>query len=706
MPSQFRSKERPHALILAEDVSSASKFAEALSANDFTYSIANPAGNRSATLNLQDCQAVFLLGLKRPDKLLWKDLVEYVKNGGGVGVIPGGEEMELNSYAIDEARSILPGTWQKLVTQTIPVSWNLASANSQHALMRPFEEWRGQSSKIDFVLAPRVANRYWEAEPRNQDKTMVLVNYNDDKGRPALLERLSDPRRIRSGRVLMFTTTFDPRRPAWNNYLDPVTSFYPVVVGLSAGYLAHGYVQQLKLEAPRPARSSPFYSPDGKWIAFVASDVPPTWPGHKRIHVVPAVGGTARPLSDTADGFGRYSELVGWSAEGTRLFFTEAQGTNLKLLAMPVFRADVANERDPAGRKQKFPPRIVDVSSAPPYLIKLGDGMSQGGVSLNASRTMFGFGWEQLDRAPEAFITSVPKESNSGIRVLPKTAQVSRVNDELLKEPLGRTEVITWKSSKNDLAIEGLLTYPVGYDKDKRYPLLLVIHGGPMGAFMQTFDGSAGPYPVAAFASRGYAVLRPNPRGSSGYGAKFRYANRGDWGGGDYHDLMTGVDRVINMGVGDPNRMGVMGWSYGGFMTSWTITQTRRFKAASVGAGVTNLISFTGTADIPGFLPDYFRGEFWDDFETYRAHSPMFHIKGANTPTLIQHGEKDERVPLSQGQELYNALKRQGTITKMVVYPRTPHGIEEPRLLLDCMERNMEWFERHVLGAKGAFPTP
>jgi dipeptidyl aminopeptidase/acylaminoacyl peptidase len=255
--------------------------------------------------------------------------------------------------------------------------------------------------------------------------------------------------------------------------------------------------------------------------------------------------------------------------------------------------------------------------------------------------------------------------------------------------------VVRWNSA-DGLEVEGLLTYPVGYEKGKRYPLLLVIHGGPMGVFTQSHVAAPGPYPVAAFAARGYAVLRPNVRGSSGYGKKFRYANYGDWGGGDYRDLMTGVDAMIERGVADPDRLGVMGWSYGGFMTSWVITQTKRFKAASVGAGVTNLMSFTGTADIPSFLPDYFGGEFWDRFDAYRGHSAMFHVKGVSTPTLIQHGERDERVPLSQGQELYNALKRQGCTVQMVVYPRTPHGIEEPKLLLDCMNRNLEWFDRHV----------
>ena len=180
---------------------------------------------------------------------------------------------------------------------------------------------------------------------------------------------------------------------------------------------------------------------------------------------------------------------------------------------------------------------------------------------------------------------------------------------QAVQAPLGRTDVIRWKAP-DGLAIEGLLTYPAGYTQGKRVPLLVIVHGGPTGVFTQSFIGTPGPYPIAIFASRGYAVLRCNVRGSSGYGRKFRYANYQDWGGGDYRDIMSGVDHVIGMGVADADRLGIMGWSYGGYMTSWVITQTKRFKAASVGAGVTNLMSFTGTADIPGFIPDYFGGEY------------------------------------------------------------------------------------------------
>ncbi len=447
--------------------------------------------------------------------------------------------------------------------------------------------------------------------------------------------------------TIAFTHSKTPRADDWTSAAISVVN-------------VDGAVHRHEGSNTKSASFSPLFFPNGMGLAFISSDQPPTWAGTGRVGLTTRnLGDKVIRMPETFDGFGRYSEIIGWSADNKRLFYTEANGTVTQI-----------------GQYSK---------TISPEIVGKIDGVATG-IHLNATRTHFGFTLESLDKAPEAYISPVD-------RFEPKV--VSAVNAKLPKLPLGKTEVVRWKS-KDGLEIEGLLTYPANYEKGKRYPLLLNVHGGPMGVFTQTFVGSPGQYPIAAFSSRGYAVLRPNPRGSSGYGKKFRYANYNDWGGGDYQDLMSGVDHVIKMGVADENRLGIMGWSYGGFMTSWTITQTKRFKAASVGAGVTNLMSFTGTADIPSFLPDYFGGEFWDNPETYRKHSAMFNIKGVTTPTLIQHGERDERVPLSQGLELYNALKRQGCTTKMVIYPRTPHGIEEPRLLVDCMERNLEWFDRYV----------
>ena len=255
---------------------------------------------------------------------------------------------------------------------------------------------------------------------------------------------------------------------------------------------------------------------------------------------------------------------------------------------------------------------------------------------------------------------------------------------------------LSWQGP-GGLDIDGFVIYPLGYTAGDVCPLVVDVHGGPAGVHQRRHLA----YPdrhcdVLALAERGFAVLRVNPRGSSGYGPAFRFANYQDWGGGDFGDIMAGVDALVSQGVADPDRLAIMGWSYGGYMTSWAITQTDRFCAACVGAGVTNLMSFTGTADIPGFLPDYLGVEFWDDLERYRQHSALFNVRNVTTPTLIQHGDADVRVPLSQGRELYNALKRQGCVVEMAVYPRQGHAVSEPRMRIDVRKRPVEWFVKWI----------
>ena len=166
---------------------------------------------------------------------------------------------------------------------------------------------------------------------------------------------------------------------------------------------------------------------------------------------------------------------------------------------------------------------------------------------------------------------------------------------------------------------------------------------------------------------------------------------------------MAGVDELVARGLADPERLGIMGWSYGGYMTSWAITQTDRFKAACIGAAITNLVSFNGTADIPSFVPDYLGGEYWERLAPYLERSPLFQAERVRTPALIQHGAEDIRVPLGQGRELYNALRRRGIPVELVIYPRQGHSVEEPRLLIDLRRRSVEWLVRW-LGASEAEP--
>jgi dipeptidyl aminopeptidase/acylaminoacyl peptidase len=191
-------------------------------------------------------------------------------------------------------------------------------------------------------------------------------------------------------------------------------------------------------------------------------------------------------------------------------------------------------------------------------------------------------------------------------------------------------------------------------------------------------------------------VLRPNPRGSSAYGRGFRNANVNDWGGGDYQDLMTGVDHVIAQGIADPDKLAVMGWSYGGYMTNWVITQTTRFKCAASGAGLSNMPSMWGTNDIPGLLNEYFTGAWYDQPQRYEKLSPLYHVKNVTTPTLFLHGEQDFRVPITQAFEMHSALERRGVKTEMVTYPRTPHGPQEPKFMQDIMQRHIDWVEKFI----------
>ncbi|MEK6334170.1 MAG: S9 family peptidase [Acidobacteriota bacterium] len=405
------------------------------------------------------------------------------------------------------------------------------------------------------------------------------------------------------------------------------------------------------------AEDSAIFSPDGKSIAMTVSDNPPRWAQSGLIQVYSVAGGTPKTLAESFDG---QPNLAGWSADGKRLYFSEAKGTGTQIY-------------------------VIDVAANKIEEIKTTTAVYSG-IDLNANGTMLGFVRQASDSPPEAFVASVSNLS---------PVQVSKANSDLKMPATGKTEVVRWKSTDGH-DIEGLLTYPVGYKTGQKVPLILNIHGGPAGVFQQTFVGGRGVYPLASFASHGFAILRPNPRGSSGYGAEFRRANIKDWGGADYQDLMTGVDKVIAMGVADPQKLGVMGWSYGGFMTSWIVTQTHRFKAASAGAPVTNLMSFNGTADIPAFVPDYFGGQLWEVMDIYQKHSPMFNVKGVTTPTMIQHGEADIRVPISQGYEFYNALKAQGVPTRMLVLPRQPHGPTEPKMQLQAMQANLEWFEKYL----------
>lgn len=505
---------------------------------------------------------------------------------------------------------------------------------------RSDEEEKNDKAKNDFR---------WVDENQKLARLYVMPVAKDANGKREPKKLTSDNRHVTG-----FNWSPDGSRIVYNHVSSPIADAWPssdiAVVDVATAKVT-------PVAATAAAENALHFSPDGKWISASVSDLPVRWAQSDTIRIYPAGGGESKAMAISHDA---QPSLIGWSPDGSKIMFSEAKGTGTALYEVNVAAGTI--------REVQYENGVIT------------------GVNMSRDGTMYTFISQATDRPQEVYFVRTGS---------PTLTQISHANADRAKMAVGKTEVIRWKST-DGRDIEGLLTHPVGYVAGTKVPLILNIHGGPTGVFQQSYIGGRGAYPIATFSSRGYAILRPNPRGSSGYGTEFRRANIKDWGQGDYQDLMTGVDKVIAMGVADPERLGVMGWSYGGYMTSTIITKNKRFKVASAGAPVTNLMSFTATADIPGFIPDYFGGQYWEAPEVYAKHSAMFNIKGVTTPTLIQHGDADIRVPISQGYELYHALKAQGVPTRMIVLPRQPHGPNEPKMQMAAMQSNLDWFDKYL----------
>lgn len=417
--------------------------------------------------------------------------------------------------------------------------------------------------------------------------------------------------------------------------------------------------KNIKFLIQRPGLdSNPIFSGDGNKFAFISSGGKQESIGLRDVYIYNLKSDEIKKLSNTPN---RDSNIISWTSDDKNLIISESINTTSQILLLP------ANGE-----------QFISWSSK-----KYKEGVITSIVKSKKSDKII-LCYEKLDSPVELYITN----SN-----YPSFTKLTDINDFDFPK-LSKTEIITW-NSPDGMEIEGILTYPKNYKKGMRYPVILQIHGGPAGVFSQRFNGRPGIYMTEYFSEKGYVTIKPNPRGSTGYGKDFRYANYKDWGYGDYEDVVSGVDKVIEMGIGDPNNQFVMGWSYGGYLTSFIVTKTNRFKAASMGAGLPNLISMVTTTDIQDYLVAHMGSEFWNDYETYEKHSAIYQIKNTTTPTQIIHGANDLRVPFTQGQEFYRALDRLGVDTEMVVYPRTPHGPREPKFLMDVSDRILTWFEKY-----------
>lgn len=407
---------------------------------------------------------------------------------------------------------------------------------------------------------------------------------------------------------------------------------------------------------------NPVWSPDGHQIAYQTANTREFfYYANPRIAVVPAEGGVPRVLTEQFD---ESPGLLDWSTEG--IYFGSLQRTSSHL-----FRLSPATG-------------AIEQVSAPASF-----GSSQ--FSFTADFKQVSFVGAGANTYPEVYVSTLKPF---------KPRRLTAMSDQLREFQLATREVIQWKST-DGTPIEGVLIKPAGFDPSKRYPLLVVIHGGPTGIDTPVIRGDRY-YPIEMFAAKGALILRPNYRGSAGYGEKFRSLNVRNLGVGDYWDVISGVDHLIAQGIVDRDRVGAMGWSQGGYISAFITASSDRFKAVSVGAGISDWMTYYVNTDIHPFTRQYLKATPWDDPEIYQKTSPISYIKNAKTPTLIQHGELDKRVPIPNAYELRQALEDRGVPVKMIVYKGFGHGIDKPKQQRAVMEHNYEWFSQWIWGGRPA----
>jgi dipeptidyl aminopeptidase/acylaminoacyl peptidase len=397
------------------------------------------------------------------------------------------------------------------------------------------------------------------------------------------------------------------------------------------------------------------WSPDGLTLAFeeFTPAVIATW-----LAVAPAAGGTTRYLlKDYAGTVRRYE----WEPDSKHLIAEVNEHTRDKFVRIDVASGAVA-------------PLVAETALAGPEF------------SLSLDSHTIAYEFQATDMPSEVWSYTMGKSPRRLTHLHPQAASWR----------LGEVKEVSWKNKRDGQTLYGVLITPPEYKPGQAYPTIVEVHGGPEWAWWSGWLGSWHEW-AQLLASHGYVVFLPNPRGSTGQGWQFSEANRDDWGGMDFQDIMDGVDYLVEQKIADPIRLGIGGWSYGGFMTSWAVTQTNRFKAAVVGAAVTNLFSFNGTTDItPSFLRNYFINLPFYRRPAYDSHSAMTYLKRCKTPSLVLHGEADERVPVTQGWEFYNGLKMLGVPTEMVVYPREHHGFKERAHQIDLLTRILAWYDKYL----------
>jgi len=477
----------------------------------------------------------------------------------------------------------------------------------------------------------------------------------DAAGRTSVL---AEPKLLTAGEAFSvgsFSWAPDGKRIAFSAQRDPdlISGFssdiYTVVV-------ADSTVKKI-VDTPSPD-NDPKWSPDGSQIAYVTNDGSKNFfYTNRKIAVVPADGGAPKVLTTQFD---EDPGLLKWGPDG--IYFSALQKTSSGLFLLTPQADKVI--------KMEIPGSTL-----------------AGAFSFSKDFKQLAYRGSGANEYAEIYAVGL------GART---PVQVTHVGDQLKGFDTAKREVVQWKSG-DGATVEGILIKPVDFDPHKKYPLLVVIHGGPTGIDVPAIAADRY-YPIEHWVAKGAVVLKPNYRGSAGYGEKFRSLNVRNLGVGDYADVISGVDYLIAQGFVDKDRVGSMGWSEGGYISAYITTSSDRFKAVSVGAGISDWMTYYANTDITPFTRQYLQATPWDDPAIYAKTSPITYIKNAKTPTLIQQGGADKRVPVADSYELRQALEDHGVPVKMVLYDGFGHPINKPKQQRAVMEENENWFDHYIWG--------
>jgi len=445
--------------------------------------------------------------------------------------------------------------------------------------------------------------------------------------------------------MIAFSATPDPRAESWSK---------------SDIYVLNLADKNIRKLVDQPGGdSNPIWSPDGQRIAFGSSLGKEEWFLNSGICTIPAKGGKITVLTENFD---ENASPLAWKEDG--IYFAAFQGMSLHM-----FRITPATKA------------ITPITTGGGFII-LESSLSQDGKQM-------AFVYLDADHFQDVYVSDVSSFQ-------PK--KLTRYSDQLAGWTLSTKETVKWKS-KDGAEITGVLIKPADFDPQKKYPLLVIIHGGPSSISLpQYLDRMNRYYPIEQWVAKGAVVLEPNYRGSTGFGEAFRKLNYRNLGVGDYWDVISGVDYLVSQGFVDNDRLGAMGWSQGGYISAFITTYSDRFKAVSVGAGISDWVTYYVNTDIHPFTRVYLGATPWDDEEVYKKTSPMTYINNAQTPTLIQHGEFDLRVPIPNAFKLYQGLQDKGVPVKFVIYKGFGHGITKPKENLAVLTHNYDWFNKYIWG--------